>query len=63
MTTFEYAGSPDPVRDDLAAAHRRVWERIARSSTWLTGAQRVAVADESRRAKGCELCHQRKQAA
>ncbi|MCP5044289.1 MAG: hypothetical protein GY944_24940 [bacterium] len=62
MTTFEYAESQDPVREDLAAAHRRAWERIARPGTWLTGAQRVAVADETRRAQDCTLCRQRKQA-
>ncbi|MCP4037053.1 MAG: hypothetical protein GY733_08970, partial [bacterium] len=62
MTTFEYAESQDPVREDLAAAHRRAWERIASPGTWLTGAQRVAVADETRRAQDCTLCRQRKQA-
>ncbi len=62
MTHFAYASSADPIREDIADAHRREWERIARPGTWLTGAQRVAVADETRRARDCALCRERKQA-
>ncbi len=62
MTSFDYAASQDPIRDDLADAHRRAWQRIANAGTWLTGAERVAVADETRRARDCALCHERKQA-
>ena len=64
MTPFSYpdASSPDPVRADLAEAHRRAWQHIARPGTWLTGAERVAVADETRRARDCVLCRERKQA-
>lgn len=59
---FDYDHSPDPIRPDLAPAHRRAWERIARPGTWLDGAERVAVAAEVRAALGCALCRDRKQA-
>ncbi|MBT37531.1 MAG: hypothetical protein CL938_03155 [Deltaproteobacteria bacterium] len=62
MTTFRYEPSPDPVREDLAASHRRAWDRIARPGTWLTGEERVAVAEETRRARDCELCRRCKEA-
>lgn len=62
MTTFRYAQSPDPVRDDLAAAYRGAWQHVAAPGTWLTGAQRVAVAEETRRARSCALCRERKEA-
>ena len=62
MTSFAYDTSPDPIRADLAEAHRAAWAQIAAPGTWLTGAERVAVADETRRARGCALCRERKQA-
>jgi hypothetical protein len=39
------------VREDLAAAHDRAWARLARAGTWWTGAERVAIAAEARRAE------------
>jgi alkylhydroperoxidase family enzyme len=62
MTAFTYEGSPDPIRLDLAEAHRHTWEHIAAAGTWLTGAERVAVAEETRRARRCALCAERKAA-
>jgi alkylhydroperoxidase family enzyme len=62
MMPFAYDPRPDPIRRDLQEAHRRVWSHIAGAGTWLTGAERVAVADETRRARSCLLCQQRKQA-
>lgn len=62
MTSFDYAASADPIRDDLAAAHRRQWERTANPGVWLSGEQRVAVARETRLARDCALCRERKQA-
>ncbi len=63
MTTEElsYAGSPFAVRDDLVAAHRKTWEHIARPGTWWSGAERVAIAAETRNASGCALCAGRKE--
>jgi hypothetical protein len=59
---LDYANSPYPVRDDLLAAHRRFWRRLAAPGAWWTGAERVAIARETRRAWSCDLCRRRKQA-
>jgi hypothetical protein len=57
-----YQGAPLRVRDDLAAAHQRAWERLARPGTWWSGAERVAIAAETRHAPACALCQRRKAA-
>jgi len=62
MTTTSFTSAPFTVRQDLLDAHRGVWERIARPGTWWTGAQRVGIAAETRRAPGCALCRERKAA-
>lgn len=59
---FDYGSAPDPVRDDIPAAHRRVWNRIASPGTWWSGAERVALAAAARAARDCGLCRVRKQA-
>jgi hypothetical protein len=51
-----------PIRDDLAAAHRRAWAHIARPGAWWDGPRRVALAAETRNAVACALCRRRKQA-
>jgi len=61
MSEF-YASAPIAIRDDLAAAHSRAWTRIGHPGTWWDGAQRVAIAAETRRAPSCELCGRRKEA-
>jgi hypothetical protein len=50
------------IRDDLAAAQARAWERIGRPGTWWDGAQRVAIAAETRHAPSCALCRRRQEA-
>jgi hypothetical protein len=60
--TISYAHSPSPVREDIAAAHARAWQRIASAGTWFDGATRVAIAAETRQAAHCALCAQRKRA-
>lgn len=62
MTAVSYARAPIPVRDDLAAAHRRAWERLARPGNWWTSFERGAMAAEIRNAWGCPLCRERKAA-
>jgi hypothetical protein len=62
MTSFQYDSVPDPVRPDLGEANRAAWQHVAAAGTWLTGAERVAVADETRRARNCALCRERRQA-
>jgi len=59
---FAYSNSPYPVRPDIPDAHRYAWGKIAEPGNWWTGAQRVAIAAETRRAASCELCARRKQA-
>jgi hypothetical protein len=57
-----YASMPYPIRDDLVTAHTRAWARIAQPGTWWDGAERVAIAAETRHAPDCELCRRRKEA-
>jgi hypothetical protein len=57
-----YSSTPLPIRADLAAAHARAWERIARPGTWWDGTARVAIAAETRQAPLCALCRRRKEA-
>ena len=47
VEAFSFADSPDPIRSDLAQAYRKTWIHIASPGTWLTGVERVAVADET----------------
>ncbi len=56
MPAISFAGSALPVRSDLIEAHEKAWAAIAAPGTWLSGAQRVAVAAEIRHAFGCEHC-------
>jgi hypothetical protein len=60
--SFQYTDARDPIRPDLVEANRRAWAHVAAPGTWLTGAERVAVADETRRARTCKLCSERKAA-
>lgn len=62
MAMLSYDGAPVPVRVELEAAHRRVWERLARAGTWLDGPTRIRVAAETRHAPGCALCARQKTA-
>lgn len=50
------------VRADLAAAQAGAWAALGTAGTWWTGAERVAIAAETRHAAGCSLCAARKQA-
>jgi hypothetical protein len=62
VASFDYDDSPGPIRSDLVEANRRAWAHVAAPGTWLTGAERVAVAEETRRARDCALCRDRKAA-
>jgi len=48
------------MRSDITRTNREIWEHIAAPGCWWTGAERVAMADEVRRAGTCELCRARK---
>ena len=45
-----YANSAFPVRQDLAAIHEQQLNELGRPGTWGTGAQRLAIAAEARKA-------------
>ena len=62
MTDISYSGASVPVREELPAAHNRVWQRLAKPGYWWTGAERVAIAAEVRNAWQCALCTERKAA-
>src|SRR5262249_52478047 len=57
-----YEAAPLPIRADLAAAHRRARDHLARPGTWWSGAERVALMAEARNAPQCKLCRVRKEA-
>ena len=60
MTQFDYTGTPYPVRNDIVAANRLAWDRIAGPGNWWSGAERIAIAEEVRRTDSCRLCAERK---
>ncbi len=62
MHAFQFSQSAFAIRDDLKLAYREYWRALAEAGTWWTGAQRVAIAEETRRAIDCALCAERKQA-
>lgn len=60
MSYFDYAEAGFEVREDLKAAHRAYWRRLAAPGSWWTGADRVAIAMEARAARSCSYCAERK---
>lgn len=59
MSHFDYS---DTIRSDMPAAYRAVWQMIAGPGNWWTGEDRVAIAAETRQARDCSLCEERKSA-
>lgn len=62
MTAFTFSNSPFPIRDDLKAVYRDFWRKLANAGSWWNGAERVAIAEEVRRATQCAYCAARKNA-
>jgi hypothetical protein len=62
VSGLDYSAAGVAVRGDLAASHRALLEHIASPGAWFTGAERVAIARESRAAPNCSLCRERKAA-
>ena len=62
MVYFDYSEADYPIRGDISAAHRAYWKKLATPGSWWTGAERVAIASESRSALECRLCEARKRA-
>lgn len=56
----QYAAAGVPIRADLKDAHRAILEHLRRPGCWFTGAERLAIAEESRAAEVCPLCAERK---
>jgi hypothetical protein len=50
------------VRKDMAKALAEAWSQIGHCGTWWTGAERVAIAAETRRAATCAFCSARRAA-
>ena len=59
---FDFPSIPDAIRADLGEAYRRAWRHVASPGTWMSGAERVGIAEETRRARSCRLCAERKAA-
>jgi hypothetical protein len=59
---IDVRGEQLPIREALALAYDDAWLRLARAGTWWSGAERLAIAAEIRRALSCELCQQRQAA-
>lgn len=55
-------GTRLPARDSLVGAVEDAWDRLRQPGTWWSGPERLAVAEEVRRAHACALCRQRKAA-
>jgi hypothetical protein len=60
VSHLDYPSASILVPDDLQHAHRFLLEHIRSPGTWWTGAERVAIATESRQAASCALCSERK---
>jgi hypothetical protein len=58
----DYDAAGAAVRDDLRDCHRFLLRHVTAPGTWWTGAERRAIAEESRRAVHCGLCRSRKAA-
>lgn len=59
---FDFSDSSIQVREDIPQAFRDVWQTIAKPGNWWRGADRVAIIAETRNARSCPLCKERKAA-
>ncbi|MCR9277076.1 MAG: hypothetical protein NXH85_03805 [Pseudomonadaceae bacterium] len=50
------------IRPDIAHSHRQIWRQLARPGCWWSGPERTAIAQESRNARHCPACVERKSA-
>jgi hypothetical protein len=62
MGKIEVGSETLPIRDALADAIDEAWLRLARPGTWWHGADRLAIAAETRQATVCAFCRTRKAA-
>ncbi|MBT7950468.1 MAG: hypothetical protein HN764_02480 [Gammaproteobacteria bacterium] len=54
--------SPFLIRDDLKSAINKACSEVGQVGAWLSGEQRLAIANEARHAWECKLCQRRKEA-
>lgn len=59
---IEVDGDSLPIRPRLALAIDDAWGRLASAGTWWSGAERIAIATETRSAMHCSLCARRREA-
>ena len=52
----DHGGAGVAVREDVQRSHARILDHLRRPGSWFTGAERLAIADESRHAADCALC-------
>ncbi len=62
MSVDLYPDAETPIRDDILEHHARALQHIAAPGAWFSGAERVAIAAETRLALECPLCQARKDA-
>ena len=62
MSIFALDYGDYALREDLHASHEQILDHLRRPGSWLRGAERLAVAAESRSAAQCGLCRERKAA-
>ncbi len=58
---IDYSQAAVAVRADLGETHSRYWHRLARAGSWWSGAERIAIANETRQATECSLCARRRE--
>ena len=62
MSADLYPDAEAPIRKDILEQHARALQHIAAPGAWFSGAERVAIAAETRIARSCALCQARKDA-
>ena len=59
---WSFADAGLSIRTDITRTLREIWPRLGQPGTWWTGAERLAIAAETRAAERCALCAERKAA-
>jgi hypothetical protein len=59
---FDYSSASYSVRPDLPESYRKVWAKISESGNHWHAVDKIAIAAESRVARQCQFCHERKAA-
>ena len=60
MTGSIFGDCPYPIREDLETATQRAWEFLGKPGNWWSGAERVDLVAETRAARDCEFCAERR---